>query len=965
MKKDCFPLLTLLSLALLLATGASAQSPSLQVKELKLHNGLTVWLNEDHSQPKVLGAVVVKAGAADCPGTGIAHYFEHIMFKGTRHIGTIDYAAEKPWLDSISARYDELAQTKDNARRAVIQADINRLSLRAADYAIPNEFSQLISLYGGNHLNAFTDIDKTVYHNVFSPQYINQWLELNSERLIDPVFRLFQSELETVYEEKNQQSDNLLIPAVNAVQEKLFKGTPYAEPVIGTTENLKNPRLSEMADFFNRYYVAGNMGLILCGDFNSDSVASRLEQTFGRIHPGQAPVREVAKATADGETLKLKVRVPIVKAVGYVFPAPNSHSHYYKPLQLAMQLLSNSSKSGMLDSLETAGKVMAAQAMGYNMKDCGVVGFGAVPNLIFGSKKHAEKLLWQQVDRIKEGQFSDATLQTLKLIKNMEGERRLENLSSRISLMIEAFAYGFNWDDYINKVLHYDEVSKADVMEATKQYLEPLKGLRLVKKFGSYPRDQVSQPGYRPVTAKNANRHSDYADQLAKMPVTDPQPRYLNLDSDAQHTDLAPLTRLYRVQNPLNNIFTLNLTFLRKVDDDWAQRLVGDYLPLTGTDKMSAQKVNNRLKQLCATMNFQSDKNAVRVNVSGPDANLEPILQLLAQRLYHPKADKKGWKQVRQNVKMLHRAQRMNASTVQQAVISKTMLGNQSPYIDCVTPDVVASLKPDDVLRAWHEAQTWQTQIVYTGTKSMDELASLISSTLNVNQATHPFETPTPRHLQQYKENTVIVCNQSDARQTLVAAYEQLPAAPTWDDRARFLAWNQYMGGSGMNNILFQNVRELRSLAYDAHSEFWMQSKTWAPQEPIGALQIIYTQGDKANGCIELLDSLMGQTPNQENLMAIARQQLINQNAQNRPTFREMGNEVADCLLKGYTQDPSLECAQSYNQLTNNDITDYYTKHVAPAPRVYILVGNLKLIDLQKVAKYGKIVTWKSKDMFK
>ena len=167
----------------------------------KLSNGMTVWLNEDHAQPKVFGAVVVKAGAKDCPNTGIAHYFEHILFKGTDHIGTVDYDKEKPWLDSISARYDELAATKDAARRLQIQRDINQLSQRAADYAIPNEFGDLISTYGGTGLNAYTSLDETVFHNSFAPQYLSQWCQLNSERLLNPVFRLFQGELETVYEE--------------------------------------------------------------------------------------------------------------------------------------------------------------------------------------------------------------------------------------------------------------------------------------------------------------------------------------------------------------------------------------------------------------------------------------------------------------------------------------------------------------------------------------------------------------------------------------------------------------------------------------------------------------------------------------------------------------------------------------------------------------------------------------------
>ena len=243
--------------ALVATLSATAESNPLEVKELKLSNGLTVWLNEDHTQPKVFGALVVKAGAKDCPNTGIAHYLEHVLFKGTQRIGTIDYEAEKVWLDSISMKYNELSQTKGAEQRLAIQRDISRLSQRAADYAIPNEFDRLIAKYGGSALNAFTSWDMTQYHNTFSPQFLEQWCELNSERMINPVFRLFQGELETVYEEKNRAADNIVTGAVERITEAAFKGHPYQYPIIGSTENLKNPRLSDMEDFFRRYYVAG------------------------------------------------------------------------------------------------------------------------------------------------------------------------------------------------------------------------------------------------------------------------------------------------------------------------------------------------------------------------------------------------------------------------------------------------------------------------------------------------------------------------------------------------------------------------------------------------------------------------------------------------------------------------------------------------------------------------------------
>ncbi len=147
---------------------------SLRVIEKTLPNGLTVWLNPDDSQAKVIGYVVVRAGARDCPNTGIAHYFEHIMFKGTQTIGTTDYAKEKPFLDQIARQYDALSRTTDLQERRHIQQEINQLNRQAAVYAIPNEFSKLLTHYGGSRVNAFTSLDETVYHSEFAPQYLRQ-----------------------------------------------------------------------------------------------------------------------------------------------------------------------------------------------------------------------------------------------------------------------------------------------------------------------------------------------------------------------------------------------------------------------------------------------------------------------------------------------------------------------------------------------------------------------------------------------------------------------------------------------------------------------------------------------------------------------------------------------------------------------------------------------------------------------
>ena len=142
-----------------------------------LRNGMTVILNEDHNESSVFGAIAVKGGGKQDPkdATGIAHYLEHMLFKGTSELGTVDYEVEKVLLDSIEILYDQLGTISNNDQRLSIQKKINKLNVKASEYAIPNEFDRLVESIGGTGVNAFTNDDMIVYISSFPGHQINKW----------------------------------------------------------------------------------------------------------------------------------------------------------------------------------------------------------------------------------------------------------------------------------------------------------------------------------------------------------------------------------------------------------------------------------------------------------------------------------------------------------------------------------------------------------------------------------------------------------------------------------------------------------------------------------------------------------------------------------------------------------------------------------------------------------------------
>jgi len=291
-------LLVLLGLLIITTQAQRADYKPIDVEVYQLENGLTIILNEDHNLPQVFGSIMVRAGGKDDPkgATGMAHYQEHMLFKGTQELGTINWEAEKPHIDSIFRLYDRLGRETDPEVRKNIQKEINEESLKANEYAVPNEMFNLLRSMGGTGVNAGTGPDQTIYYNAFPPTQIEKWLDLYSHRFENPVFRSFQAELEVVYEEKNMYSDMFAFSMIENFNKNFYRNHPYGQQtLIGTVEDLKNPSLTRMYDFFTTWYVPNNMALILTGDFDKEIIKPIIEAKFGKWERKEIPQREVYK----------------------------------------------------------------------------------------------------------------------------------------------------------------------------------------------------------------------------------------------------------------------------------------------------------------------------------------------------------------------------------------------------------------------------------------------------------------------------------------------------------------------------------------------------------------------------------------------------------------------------------------------------------------------------------------------
>ena len=951
-----------LVLAAMMANAFGQTPEALKVKEFTLDNGMKVWINEDPGQTAVYGAVVVKAGAVDCPGTGIAHYFEHMMFKGTDKIGTIDYAAEKPYLDSIAVKYDELALTADDSLRHDIQMEINRLSIKAADFAIPNEFNTLISEMGGSSLNAFTSYDETVYHNMFLPEYFEQWAELNSERIMNPVFRLFQSELETVYEEKNRSEDNLISDFQNQMLANVFAGTGYSEQIIGTTENLKNPRLSQMREFFEQYYVAGNMGLVLTGNITAEKALPVIKKTFGRIREGEAPAREVASpASISGcKDVEAMVNMPLVKLGALCFRGPSKCDEDYLGMSLVASMLNNDAGTGLLDKLMVDGKLMMAMAMpDLSFKDAGSIMVMFMPKLLFQKEQKALGHIMNAIDSIKEGDFSDEYFESCKLSFKKQKLSELEDLGSRVIEMVFTFSDGLSWDEAIAASERIDAMTKEDIVAlANKYFTEDY--IYIHKKKGLALKDNLQKPDYEKVVPPNKDAASAYATALRSSAANiNVRPRTIDYENDVKTLQAAPLATLYASANPYNDVFDLTISYRTGTNDCPALERVAGYVNLLGTSDKSFDEIHSALQALGGSIGFGVDDDSFNISISGFDSNFTETISIASDLVNNIKGDKKKLRRCKSEEKSGLIMNRSDMDALERALFSKVVYGDNSSYLADK-----GDYSDKNLLGLFEDLRKIQCDVLYSGTLDAADVATAVSSAFDFESISTPAEGIKEFSPITYDSPQVFFVDKKDASQCQIRAVVTTDPIPTQRDRYSTSVYSTYLGG-GMSSLLFQEIREFRSMAYSTGSA--LVRPVFCNTQTIPAVFFSYvgTQADKTFDAMYIVDSLMTKTPYLDSRINIVRKEMLNSRCNAYPSFRELPAEIAYDKRCGYTEDPAELFVEVIGSTCADSLKETAQKYFEGRNTVWTVVGSSKKLDLSGLEKYGPVTIYKATDVLK
>ena len=930
----------------------------LGAKIFELSNGLKVYLTENHEEPRFYAEIAVRAGSKHDPAdaTGLAHYLEHLLFKGTTELGTLDYEAEKPFLAKITALYEEHFNERDEARRAEIYSEINATAQQAAMFAIPNEFDKLYNAMGASGLNAHTSNEETVYKVNLPSNRLNQWASIESARFRDPVFRIFHTELETVYEEKNRSLDNRGFLLYSALNEQLFKNHPYGQqPTIGTVEHLKNPSLVYIQKYFDSYYVPNNMAIFISGDIDSEKTIELINQNFGDWSssplPEVGPWPESPLRGAERRT----VQYPGEEQVQLAFRTA-SNSHEDKEALILIDMILDNRTAGLINlNLNQAQKVVSAGSSPQFMNDYGMQTLYGVPKEN-QSLEEVENLLLAQIELIKAGDFDEWIIPAIINDFKKNQKASLEFNTARVSMMRQSFIEGADWDHFSAELTRMESLTKTDVIRVANKYF----GSDFVSVYqidAQHTVPPVAKPQIDPVVI-DASRQSDYAANLLSLPVNPIEPIFVEPGVDYQKIEFRPGIDLYYAPNPLNDLFSFSINVDVGTEESDKLGLASALLEVAGTNRLSNEELQKKWYQSGSTFSFGSGENQSSVRLSGLDDQFEDALGTALEVIQNPSASEAVLGELKTILLKSREDLKSSPQAISRALYLYNRYGNDSPMLAGLTKDEIAGAEIQELLALPASLLSFEHNLSYTGSLPLEQLIEILS---NVYPETNNLNAPPPHHFRETakpESNRVYVVDQKTAQ-----AQVRIEFPDEKYQRADTVLANVYTNyfGSGMSSVVFQELREARALAYSASARYSQGTRLGAENLMLGA---IGTQTDKTvdalNAFVELIDNMPQSTERFEESV----NSLLNRYRTAKIGFRDVIGAVRSWERLGIDGDPR---EQSYNELQRmefQDLADFQRFHVANKPKLFSVVGDLSIIDVDALARFGEVSEIQINDIF-
>lgn len=958
---------TMLFLAALLAPNAAAQdyqtvpNDPVNARIYTLDNGLKVYMSVNRETPRIQTYIAVRVGGKNDPAetTGLAHYFEHLMFKGTKQFGTQDFEKEKPMLDEIERLFEIYRNTTDNDARRAIYRQIDSVSYEASKLAIPNEYDKLMKAIGATGTNAYTGFDMTVYVENIPSNQIENWAKVQADRFSNNIIRGFHTELETVYEEKNMSLTRDSRKMYEKMLSMLFPHHPYGQQtVLGTQEHLKNPSITNIKNYYKTYYVPNNMAVCVAGDFDPDEMIRLIKKYFGAMQPnpnlptlGTSPERAIEQP-ATAEVLGQEAENVML---GWKLGGWNTPD---KDMLDIIGLIMRNGQAGLIDlNLLQQQRVLSAYSGAYSMADYCAFVMNATPKE-GQTLDEAKDLLLQQVEKLKQGDFADeliaASINNMKLNEMY----RVESNAGRANWFVNSFINGTNWADEVARINRIAKITKKEIVDFANQKFGNNYAV-IYKRQGKDPAElKIDKPQITPIVT-NRDASSPFLREIQAAKVAPIAPVFLDFEKDMDIlTAQSALPVLYK-QNTTNGVFSLIYVFDMGNNTDKALGTAFEYMKYLGTSQKSPEQIKTEFYNLACSFNVFPGNDRVYVMLDGLAENMDKALALFEELLADAQVNPQAYANLTNDILKRRTDAKLNQSANFSRLMQYAIWGADSPDKNILTETELRAMNPQELVDRIKNLNTYQHRVMYYGPDSQQKLLA----TLNALHRVPATLAPTPK-------DERFVQQETGENRVLLAEYDakQIYLGMTSNDGRRFNPaieatrdlYNEYFGGS-MNAIVFQEMREARGLAYSANAYLIRPSRL---QYPYLMRTFIATQNDKMDDALKAFHQIINDMPLSENAFNLAKEGLITRLSTDRIIKENVLWAYINAQDLGLKTDSRKELFEKVPSMTLNDIKAFQEQWIKDRKYTYYILGKEADLDLQALEKYGPIQRVSQEDIF-
>ncbi len=925
-----------------------------------LKNGLTVILSPNYKEPKIEYRMSVRAGSNTDPknATGLAHYLEHLLFKGTDKFGTADWAKEKPLLDKIDALYEKYNKTTDPAQRKEIYKEIDKVSGEASNFSIANEYDKMMQGIGGNSTNAHTWYEETVYNEDFPSNAVDKFLAIQAERFRKPIFRIFHTELEAVYEEKNRGLDNDGWKLDEAMMDKLFPTHNYGQQTtIGTIEHLKNPSLIEIRNYYNKYYVPNNMALILAGDLNPDEMIKKVDKAFSYMVPKPLSLYNPAPEKPLTQVQKVDVYGPSAEALEIYYRGYAENSKESLMLSLIRSILTNG-KAGLFDiNLNKQQKVLKANATYQQMKDYGVFNLSAQPKQ-GQSLDDVAKLLMEQIKLLKEGKFEDELLKAIVANRKLSFLQAFDSNGNRAESLSTVFIMnrGTGWDRDLSENNDIAKITKAQVVAFANTFFKDNYVIGYKHKGEDKNTIKVDKPAITPINA-NAGLTSPFVKDLLAGPVKPIAPKFLDYQKDITFGK-SGIAEVLTIKNTENSIFRMTYRFNMGSNNYKLLQYAATYLPYLGTDKYTAEELSKEFYNIACSYSLNVGTETTTISVSGLQENFNKAVALVEHIFANVKVNDKALSELKNSILKSRENSKLNKGAIMNGLTSYAQYGKLNPFNNVLTNDEVKNIKAEDLIYLLKNLNNYEHVVTYYGPK---DLAAFTADIQKAHALPKEFTPAAPAKVYTY---TV-----QDSNKVYFANYDMVQSEIRWlrntglynkTDGATIEVFNNYFGG-GMGSVVFQTIRESKALAYSTYASYVSPDRA---DKEYSMIAYVGSQADKMNEAVAGMNELLNVLPKSEKTFDGAKANLLSSYESDRILKDAIfGRYFADKKL-GYTYDSRIDRYKEIKPITFETINAFHQQKIANKPYSYLIVASDKKVKQEDMAKFGAVKTLTLEEIF-